>query len=119
MENKKVVYGIVGGVTLLASAGLIYYMMSKTDKVAIEEETGSKEDKKCVDAIKALGPVKNDANGKLDFEYLLKFCETVGRHAKAKQEIQKRELVTKRRIALKDNDETTYKDCIQQIIDQE
>lgn len=68
-------------------------------------------------AIADLGPVKKDKDGKLDFEYLLKFCEVVGTHAKAKQEIQKRELVLKRREALKNGDEQSYKNFIQQIID--
>lgn len=83
MENKKVVYAIVGGVTLLASAGIIYYMLNKGEKVPVADEV-SAEDKKCLDAIKEIGPVKKDTNGNLDFEYLLKFCEVVGRHAKAK-----------------------------------
>ena len=85
MENKKVVYGVIGGVTLLASAGIIYYMMNREKLPA--ESSSSEEDKadnKCLENIKALGPVKLDKNGKLEFEYLLKFCEVVGRHAKAK-----------------------------------
>jgi hypothetical protein len=37
----------------------------------------------------------------------------VGRHAKAKQEIQKRDIVLKRREALKNNDENLYRDLVQ------
>ena len=83
MENKKVVYGIVGGVTLLASAGIIYYMLNKGEKVTVADEV-SVEDKKCLEASKEIGPAKKDRKGNLEFEYLLKFCEVVGRHAKAK-----------------------------------
>jgi hypothetical protein len=86
MDNKKVVYGVVGGVVLLASAGIIYYMVNKSEKVpVVEEEVPSEVDNNaCLKAIKEIGPVIKDANGQLDFEYLLKFCEVVGRHAKAK-----------------------------------
>jgi hypothetical protein len=116
MENKKVVYGVIGGVTLLASAGIIYYMWNRAEKVAVDDGL-SDEDRKCVEAIKKLGPVRKDKNGNLDFEYLLQFCEVVGMHAKAKQEIQKRDIVERRRQALKENDENSYRDLIQQIID--
>jgi hypothetical protein len=60
MNNKKVVYGIVGGVVLLASAGIIYYITNKSEKVSVGEvEVDSEDDNKaCLKAIKDLGPVK-------------------------------------------------------------
>jgi hypothetical protein len=75
ISNKKVLFGVVGGVTLLASAGIIYYMRNRAEKVVLPEE-----DRKCVEGIKKLGPVKRDKNGNLDFEYLLQFFEVLDAH---------------------------------------
>ena len=62
MDNKKVVYGVVGGVVFLASVGIIYSMMKKSDKLPVgeeEKETPSEEENNgCLKAIKEIGPVK-------------------------------------------------------------
>jgi hypothetical protein len=76
MQNKKVVYGVIGGFSLLASAGIIYYMWNRAEKVVVPEE-----DRKFAEDLKKLGPVIRDWNWNLDFEYLLQFFEVVEKHA--------------------------------------
>ena len=43
-----------------------------------------------------------------DYEYLLKFCDVVGKHAKEKQDCCKADLVIRRRDSMKKNDDEGY-----------
>ena len=66
-----------------------------------------------------MGPAKFGSNGKLEFEYLLKFCEVVGLHAKTKQKVLEIQFTKERRQHLKAGNEEKYKEIIQQMIDME
>ena len=101
---------IIGVSALVGLAGAIYFLTKGEDKnvVAIKEEELDDDDKKLIVKIKSIGPVIKQKNGSLDYEYLLKFCDVVGKHAKEKQDCCKADLVIRRRDSMKKNDDEGY-----------
>ena len=74
---------IGGALALVGLAGLAYYMSAtKVPASKIDETVLSQKDKELVTKVKALGTPQEDKEGNLTFDYLIKFCEIVGKHAK-------------------------------------
>jgi len=118
-DNKKTILLLAGCVAVLATTALIFYKYSQKE---ISEVPGAltKEDKKCLENIKKLGPPQfNSKTNKLEFDYLIRFCEVVGLHAKTKQKVKEIQFIKERREHLKAGNEEKYKEIIQQMIDME
>ncbi len=115
-ENKKY---LIGGLAIAALVGLYAYTTrSKSQVSASEEATGSCSDAELAEKMKAIGTPEFEG-GMLKFEYLLKFMETVAKHAKLLQQRNKVVLVQKRREALAKKDEEAYSQVITEMLDQE
>mmetsp|Transcript_3592 Transcript_3592/g.6103 ORF Transcript_3592/g.6103 Transcript_3592/m.6103 type:complete len:115 (-) Transcript_3592:559-903(-) len=81
----------------------------------------SARDAKLVEKVKALGEPRfsKEAPEDLDFDYLLKFCEVVAKHAKLVQEMEKGSMLDDRRKALKEKNDEKYKEILQRMMDME
>ena len=117
-NNKKIIFGVVGGAAIL---GIAYYMFfankqeSKAGEVA-DESSLSEEDKILVQKVKDLGPLKTDDDGHINFDYLCKFSklvtiEAINRHRKETEKSK-----NERRELLKAGDHKKYTDLVLPVI---
>ena len=73
-DNKKLIIAVIGGVAVLATSAYIYYAYKNKSEVEVDDPT-NKEDRECLNIIKALGEPQFSKDGKLTFDYMIKFCE--------------------------------------------
>jgi len=105
-SNKGLVYALVGAGALVASALVFHYLSSKSvssSSLAFEE-------------IEALGPAKKEANGLLSFNYYKDIFMIISKHSKLKFAEEKKELLAKRRRALKEGNMDEYKEVVKDTI---
>lgn len=121
-QKKSLIYGLIGGAAVLGLAGLYLYLnksSSQQKEAAIDVASLDEDDKKLMEKIRQIGEPQFESSGELEFDYLLKFCEAVAKHAKYLQEKRKSEFVTLRREALEKNDEEAYKAQVKKLLDLE
>ena len=106
-KDKKVMYALIGGATLLVGAALIAHMSSE----AVEENPID-------DDLDKLGPITREEDGRhLDFEYFIKVFELSTTYAKMKFSSKKKEYVSKRREAINDDEE--YRKVVMEMTQEE
>ena len=69
--------------------------------------------------VDALGPAKKESNGILAFNYYKDLFTVVGRHGRIRFADEKKELIAKRRKALKSGDTRAYNELVKDIISKE
>jgi len=106
-KDKKVMYALIGGATLLVGAALIAHMSS----AAVEENPID-------DDLDKLGPLKREEDGRyLDFDYFINVFELSTKYAKMKFSSKKKEYVSKRREAINDDEE--YRKVVMEMTQEE
>ena len=106
-KDKKVLYALIGGATLLVGAALLAHMSA-----------GQVEESPIDDDLDKLGPLKREEDGRyLDFEYFIKVFELSTTYAKMKFSTKKKDYVSRRRDAIKDDDE--YRKIVMEMTQEE
>ncbi len=106
-DNKSIIYGLAAAGALIGAAILFNYISNKT---TTSTSSG------VLDAIDSLGPPKREANGLLTFPYYKDIFVLITKHSKAKFGEEKKEMLLKRRIALREGNEEEYKDIVKEAI---
>ena len=109
-NNNVWKYLVAGGAAIVAGAVICNYLMSNDSDSGIN---------KCLEDIDALGPVKKENNGILAFNYYKDMFTVVGKHGRLRFAEEKRDMVLKRRKALKEGDHKLYADIVKEIITRE
>jgi hypothetical protein len=105
-KDKKVLYALIGGATLLIGAAIISHLSQTVEDSPIDDD------------LDKLGPLKREEDGRyLDFEYFIKVFELSTTYAKMKFSSKKKEYVAKRREAIKDDDE--YRKIVMEMTQEE
>src|SRR6185312_5955041 len=104
-NNKAWLYGVIGAGALITGALVFHYFSSK--QVASSQ---------CFDDIEALGPAKREANGMLSFNYYKDIFTIISKYSKQRFQDEKKDLLTKRRKALKDTNMDEYKEIVKEMI---
>ena len=115
-QNNKAIIGVVGGLALL---GLAYWAYSSRESSMSEADHSSDLDKQLIKKVLELGTVVKDKDGKIKFEYLLKFCECVGRQSKHHMRKAVEGSKEARLDALKAKDDALYTKILSEIMAQE
>lgn len=103
--NNTLLYVGLGAAALIGGA-LVYNMLTKESSSA----------SLVFDEIDELGPAQRDPNGMLSFKYYKDVFSVISKHAKSKFADEKKELVIKRRRALKESDNKTYRELVKEMI---
>ena len=105
MNDKRIVYGLLGGAAVLVGAALIshYFQDKEGDKLGAE--------------IDSLGTLTRDASGHIEFEQFIKIFEISSAHAKSEFSEKKKTFISQRREVIKNNDE--YKKIVIQMTQEE
>lgn len=105
-KDKKVLYALIGGATLLVGAAIIAHFSQTVEDSPIDDD------------LDKLGPLKREEDGRyLDFEYFIKVFELSTTYAKMKFSIKKKEYVSKRRVAINDDEE--YRKIVMEMTQEE
>ena len=90
--DKKVMYALIGGAAFVGAA-VAYHFMSAT-----EADPGLDED------LEQLGALELDGQGRIEFKQYLKIFQICSFYGKNQFNEKKKELITRRRQAFKDED---------------
>ena len=85
MQDKRVIYSLVGGAAVLVGAALLTHYLSQKEPNPIDDE------------IDSLGNLQRDATGHIEFEQFIKIFEISANHAKSEFSAQKKDFIAKRR----------------------
>lgn len=105
--NKNVIYGLAAAGALVGAAILFNYISNKSTNATSSA---------VLDEIDALGPAKKEANGLLTFPYYKDIFLLITKHSKAKFGEEKKDMLVRRRAALKDGREAEYKEIVKEAI---
>lgn len=108
-NNKGLIYALAGAGALVIGALAFHYLSGK--------QTGSSS--LVFEEIESLGPPKKEANGLLSFNYYKDIFMIISKHSKQKFAEEKKDLLAKRRRALKDNNMEEYKEIVKETIQKE
>lgn len=103
--NKSLIYGLIGAGVLVAGAIVFHHLSSKVTNSSA-----------CFDEIEALGPPKKEANGLLSFNYYKDIFMIISKYSKQKFADEKKELLARRRTALKAGNMDEYKEIVKEMI---
>merc|ERR1712153_185825 len=105
-KDKKLLYALIGGATLLVGAAIISHMSGQVEESPIDQD------------LENLGPLRREEDGRyLDFEYFIKVCELSTMYAKMKFSTKKKEYVSRRRENIKNEEE--YKKIVMEMTQEE
>lgn len=96
--NKTWIYLVAGAAALVLGAVIFNSFSSKGSSMQV-----------CLEDIDALGPIQRDSKGMLTFPYFKDIFTIVAKHSKVKFAEDKKELLGKRRKALREGDESLYR----------
>jgi len=105
-KDKKLLYALIGGATLLVGAAIISHMSGQVEESPIDQD------------LENLGPLRREEDGRyLDFEYFIKVFELSTMYAKMKFSNKKKEYVSRRRENIKNEEE--YKKIVMEMTQEE
>lgn len=81
MQDKRVMYGLLGGAAVLVGAALISHYLSQKEPDAFNED------------VDGLGPLQRDGTGHIEFEQFIKIFEISANHAKMEFADKKKDFI--------------------------
>lgn len=98
LQDKRVVYGLLGGAAVLVGAALISHFMQDKETNQIDDE------------LEKLGVLSRDNSGHIEFEQFIKIFEISSLHAKQEFSDKKKGYIAERRQMI--NDKDAYKKIV-------
>ena len=106
----KVKYALLAGAAVVGSA-IAYHFLSNSTEEATDDGLDADLDQ--------LGALELDAEGRIDFAQFLKIFQICSFYGKSQFLVRKKELIVKRREALKNNDTQLYEQTVMQMTQEE
>ena len=102
-------YALMGGVAVVGAAVAFHFLSKSSEEVddALDADLAE------------LGELELDSRGIIEFKQFLKIFQICSFYGKTQFAERKREFINKRRQALKDNDENTYKQIVMSMTQEE